>query len=150
MWWMPSRRMALRFQVVVCATISRSSTDSLKSRVPRIAVDLSPLRESRDLRLLIAGNVVSGLGTQAVLVALPFQIYQQTRSPVLTGLLGAFELVPLVVMALVGGAIADRFDRRKVLLLDQIGLVACAAALAAMAFTGLSPLIALYLVGGLL
>jgi MFS family permease len=118
--------------------------------VPRIAVDLSPLRDSRDLRLLVAGNVVSGLGTQAVLVALPFQIYQQTRSAVLTGLLGAFELVPLVVMALVGGAIADRFDRRKVLLLDQIGLVACASLLAAMAFTGFSPLIALYVVGGLL
>jgi MFS family permease len=118
--------------------------------VPRIAVDISALRESRDLRLLIAGNLVSGLGTQAVLVALPFQIYEQTHSALLTGLLGAFELVPLVTMALLGGAIADRFDRRRVLLLDQIGLVACATALAAMAFTGFSPLIALYLVGGLL
>jgi MFS family permease len=118
--------------------------------VPRIAVDISALRESRDLRLLIAGNVVSGLGTQAVLVALPFQIYEQTRSAFLTGLLGAFELVPLVVMALLGGALADRFDRRLVLLLDQIGLIACAGLLAVMAFTGVSPLLALYVVGGLL
>ena len=46
----------------------------------RVAVDITPLRESRDLRLLILGNVVSGLGTQAALVALPYQIYIETRS----------------------------------------------------------------------
>jgi hypothetical protein len=55
-------------------------------RLTRI-VDLTPLRASRDLRLLIAGNVVSGMGTQASLVALPFQIYTQTGSAFLTGLL---------------------------------------------------------------
>ena len=64
----------------------------------RIAVDTSPLRESRDLRLLIAGTVVSGLGTQATLVALPYQLYVETRSPFLTGLHGAVEIVPLVSM----------------------------------------------------
>ena len=80
--------------------------------MPRIAVDVSSLRESRDLRLLVAGNIVSGLGTQAALVALPYQLYTQTGSAFLTGLLGAVELVPLVVLALVGGAIADRYDRR--------------------------------------
>ena len=102
--------------------------------MPRLAVDVSSLRESRDLRLLVAGNLVTGLGTQAALVALPFQLYTQTGSAFLTGLLGAVELVPLVVLALLGGAIADRFDRRRLLLLDQIALVACAAALAALAF----------------
>jgi uncharacterized protein YejL (UPF0352 family) len=40
-------------------------------RLPRIAVDVAPLRASRDLRLLVLGNFVSGLGTQAALVALP-------------------------------------------------------------------------------
>ncbi len=58
----------------------------------RIAVDISSLRVSRDLRLLVLGNVVSGLGTQAALVALPFQVYSQTGSAFLTGLLGAVEL----------------------------------------------------------
>ena len=69
------------------------------------------------------GNFVSGLGTQAALVALPFQVYTQTQSALLTGLLGAAELGPLVVMALLGGALADRIDRRRLLLLDQIALV---------------------------
>jgi MFS family permease len=119
--------------------------------VPRIAVDISSLRASRDLRLLVLGNVVSGLGTQAALVALPYQLYVQTGSAFLTGLLGAVELVPLVTLALLGGALADRFDRRKLLLLDQVALVLCAAGLAALAFApGDAPLALLYVLGGLL
>jgi MFS family permease len=114
-----------------------------------LAVDITPLRASRDLRLLVLGNVVSGLGTQAALVALPYQIYIQTGSAFLTGLLGAVELVPLVAMALLGGAVADRRDRRKILLLDQIALVVTAAALAALAFGGSPPIPLLYLLGGL-
>jgi MFS family permease len=116
---------------------------------PRLIVDLSPLRASRDLRLLIAGEFASGLGTQAALVALPYQLYTQTGSAFLTGLLGAVELVPLVTAALLGGAIADRMDRRRLLLLDQIALVACAATLAALAFAGSPPVPVLYLLGGL-
>jgi predicted MFS family arabinose efflux permease len=115
----------------------------------RVIVDLSPLRASRDLRLLTAGELVTGLGTQAALVALPYQLYTQTGSAFLTGLLGAIELVPLVTAALLGGAIADRMDRRRLLLLDQIALVACAGALAALAFVGSPPVPVLYVLGGL-
>jgi MFS family permease len=115
----------------------------------RIAVDVTPLRTSRDLRLLTLGNLVTGFGTQAALVALPYQIYLETRSAFLTGLLGAVELVPLVAMALLGGAFADRHDRRRLLLLDQIALVATAAALAALTLAGDPPIPLLYLLGGL-
>lgn len=89
-------------------------------RLPRLTADLSPLRESRDLRLVVLGNFVSGMGTQATLVALPYQLYIETPSAFLVGLLGAVELIPLITMALLGGAIADRMDRRRLLLLDQI------------------------------
>jgi MFS family permease len=116
----------------------------------RFVIDLSPLRASRDLRLLIAGELVSGLGTQAVLVALPFQIYLETRSAFLTGLLGAVELIPLVAMSLLGGAIADRFDRRRLLLLVQFGLVLAPAGLAAITFAEDPPLWGLYVLGGAL
>jgi MFS family permease len=115
----------------------------------RLAVDITPLRASRDLRLLVLGNVVSGLGTQAALVALPYQIYVETGSAFLTGLLGAVELVPLIAMALLGGAIADRRDRRRLLLLDQIALVVVAAALAALSTVDSPPIPLLYLLGGL-
>jgi MFS family permease len=116
----------------------------------RFVIDLSPLRASRDLRLLILGELVSGFGTQAVLVALPFQIYLETGSAFLTGLLGAVELVPLIAMSLLGGAIADRFDRRMLLLLVQIGLIAAPAGLAAITFAGDPPLWGLYVLGGAL
>jgi MFS family permease len=116
----------------------------------RFVVDIEPLRASRDLRLLIVGELISGLGAQAVLVALPFQLYLETRSAFLTGLLGAVELVPLVAMSLLGGAIADRFDRRKLLLWIQIGLIVVPAALAAITFAEEPPIWALYVLGGAL
>jgi len=58
--------------------------------------------------------------------------------------------VPLVVMALLGGAIADRMDRRRLLLLDQIGLVVIASALAAVSFAGAPAVPVLYLLGALM
>ncbi len=119
-------------------------------RLPRIAVDLTPLRASRDMRLLVAGTIVSGLGTQATLVALPYQLYVETRSAFMTGLLGAVEIVPLVSMSLFGGALADRHDRRRILLAVQGALVVTAGLLALLAFLGSPPIVALYVLGGLL
>jgi MFS family permease len=119
-------------------------------RLPRLRPDLSPFRESRDLRLVVGGNFVSNLGAQATLVALPFQLYLLTRSPLLVGLLGAVELLPLVTMSLLGGAIADRMDRKRLLLLAQIGLVAASGGLAVATVVGRPEVIVLYLLGGLL
>lgn len=117
---------------------------------PRLTPDLAPLRESRDLRVIVLGSFLSSMGSQATLVALPYQLYVQSHSAFLVGLLGAVELAPLVGSALLGGAIADRMDRRRVLLLDQIGLVLTAAGLALAAFLGHPPLAALYVLGAIL
>src|SRR4051794_2151581 len=119
-------------------------------KLSRLRPDTTALRESRELRSLVLGNFVSGMGTQASLVALPYQLYVQTGSPFLTGLLGAAELVPLVVMALLGGALADRVDRRRLLLVDQFGLVAIAGTLCATAIAGEPPVWVLYVLGALL
>ena len=116
----------------------------------RVAVDISSLRDSHDFRLLTLGSLVTNLGTQATLVALPYQVYVQTRSPLLTGLLGAVELVPIVTMSLYGGALADRVDRRRLLLGDQIALVAVSGGLAAGALAGHPPLALLYVLAGTL
>jgi len=105
----------------------------------RIAVDTSALRESRDFRLLEAGSLVTGLGTQATLVALPYQVFVITGSAFLTGLIGAAELGPLIIASLFGGALADRLDRRRLLLICQLALVVIAAALAVAAATGPPP-----------
>ena len=119
---------------------ARAPLRSLRLKwLSRIAVDAPPLRESRDFRLLTAGSLITGLGTQATLVALPYQVFVITGSAFLTGLIGAAELVPLIVASLFGGALADRFDRRRLLLLCQLALVAIAAALAVAAATGPPP-----------
>jgi len=122
----------------------------LRGRLGLLAPDTSALRESRDLRLVVLGNFVSGMGTQATLVALPYQIYVESHSALLVGLLGAVELGPLIASALWGGAMADRMDRRTLLLLDQIGLVVVAAALAAVSFAGDPSIPVLYVLAGLL
>ena len=116
----------------------------------RLAVDFTPLRASRDLRLLIGGNLVTALGTQIALVALPYQVYTETQSAFLTGLLGAVELVPLVAMSLLGGALADRTDRRRLLLGVQVGVATAATLLAVLSYSGEPPLWTLYVLGGAL
>ena len=116
----------------------------------RIAVDISPLRASRDFRLLVGGEVVSNLGTQAALVALPFQIFVISGSATLVGLLGAFELGPMIVVSLLGGALADRMDRRRVLAAAQVGVVVAASALAAATLQGNPPVLLILILGGIL
>jgi MFS family permease len=116
----------------------------------RIAVDLSPLRESRDFRLLVAGQVVSSLGTQVALVALPVQIYILSHSALLVGVLGAFELAPMVAVSLLGGALADRCDRRIVLICAQAGVIIVATALAAVSLAGRPAAVLVLVLGGAL
>jgi MFS family permease len=115
-----------------------------------MALDTTVLRESRDLRLLIGGEFAAGVGTQAVMVALPVQVFLLTRSALDVGLVGAVELVPLVSVALLGGAIADRMDRRRLLLAAQVVVVLAAGALAAGAFLGHPPLALVYVLAGVL
>jgi Na+/melibiose symporter-like transporter len=116
----------------------------------KVAVDVSPLKESRDFRLIAIGGLVSGLGTQAALVALPFQIYVLSHSAALVGLLGAFELGPMIVVSLLAGAIADRTDRRRLLAAAQIAVIVAAGALAFAALAGHPPVALILILGGLL
>src|SRR5919199_1980313 len=96
----------------------------------RIAVDLSVLRDSRNLRLLILGEVFSSLGAQAALVAIPYQIFTLTHSAALVGLLGIVELVPIVTCSLLAGAMADRVERRKLMFTAQAVISTAATLLA--------------------
>jgi MFS family permease len=73
---------------------------------------MRPLRTTRDFRLLFFGLSVSFLGNMITYVAVPFPVYALTGSTIAVGLLGAVELIPLVVFALWGGALADAVDRR--------------------------------------
>jgi MFS family permease len=92
--------------------------------------DTAPLRESRSFRLLWIGQLISLSGSQLRLVALPYQIFFLTGSSFAVGLIGVFQAVPLLLLSLFGGVIADAVDRRRLLLITQIGLAAVSLALA--------------------
>ncbi|MGW3625813.1 MFS transporter [Streptomyces sp. NPDC000880] len=87
-----------------------------------ILPDLSPWRSSRDFRLLWIQGLVTYFGSSMAMVALPLQIKDLTGSPLAVGVMGAVELVPLVVFGLYGGALADAVDRRKLILGTEAGL----------------------------
>ncbi|MEA2281037.1 MAG: hypothetical protein QOK21_1644 [Solirubrobacteraceae bacterium] len=119
-------------------------------RVPRFAVDLTAVRLSRDLRLVLLGQALSALGTQAALVAVPYQVYVLTHSAALVGLLGVVELGPLIAASLLGGAIADRMDRRGLLLMAQLAETLIVGGLAAIALLEQPPIALVFLLAGAL
>ncbi len=84
-------------------------------------IDITPLRISRDYRLLFFGQLISAFGTAIGFVVLPVQVYQLTRSTLLVGLLSASEFALILLMAFVGGAYADFIDKRKMLRLTEAG-----------------------------
>ncbi|MGZ4682726.1 MAG: MFS transporter [Acidimicrobiales bacterium] len=88
--------------------------------MPKVLIDIGPLRESRQFRLLYLGQIVSSIGSGVTVVAAPLQVYQLTSSSVMVGLLGLAQVLPLILGSLVGGALADAHDRRRVLLLAQV------------------------------
>lgn len=97
--------------------------------------DTRPLREPRFRRLWLA-NIVTVVGAQLTVVAVPAQIYQITGSSAYVGLTGVFGLVPLVVFGLWGGALADVVDRRSLLTITTLGLIGTAALFWLFAVTG--------------
>jgi MFS family permease len=116
----------------------------------RVAINLDALRASRDFRLLAIGGVLSGLGTQAALVAVPYQVYVLTHSAGLVGLLGLAELGPMIVVSLLGGAVADRIDRRILLLAAQLATILAAGALAMISFAGHPSVVLVFVLAALL
>ena len=91
-------------------------------------MDVTPLRESRDFRLLFIAGTVFYFGGMVTYVAIPFQVYTLTGSNFAVGAIGLVELVPLIVFGLYGGALADHVDRRRLLVgtgVAQAVLTAC-------------------------
>lgn len=125
-----------------------------KSRLPRvqrmrgIGLDLSLLRRVRDFRLLFSSGLVSGLGSMITYVALPYQVKEITGSYVAVGLMGAAELVPLIVFGLYGGVLADYVDRRKLILIGECTALGLSIILLINSQLDNPRLWVLYLVGG--
>ena len=92
-------------------------------------LDLSPLKTSRDYRLLFFGQLVSFFGSMMTFIVVPWQMYQLTQSSAMVGYIYLAEFVPMVVLAFVGGALADFLDKRKMLRLTEVGQTSVTAIL---------------------
>lgn len=101
--------------------------------IPRLlrtaTLDVSPLRRHREFRLLYVGQLVSYFGNMITMVALPYQAFVLTHSPLVVGLFGIVQLIPLLVFAFLGGALADALDRRWLIQLTELSLAILSSAL---------------------
>ncbi|HEY3908202.1 MAG TPA: MFS transporter [Streptosporangiaceae bacterium] len=108
---------------------------SLRQLARKLSPDLAPIRHSRDYRLLYAGQAANTTGSMICFVALPYQAYSISHSSLVVGLLSAVELVPVLLAGMIGGALADSLERRKLILITQTCSVFCIVGLAINALT---------------
>ena len=99
----------------------------LGTRLRGLVADTRPLQTPAFSRIFYA-NIVTVIGAQLTVVAVPAQIFAITQSSAYVGLTGLFGLVPLVVFGLYGGALADHMNRRTLLILTTVGIIATSAA----------------------
>lgn len=107
-------------------------------------LDITPLRRNVAFRHLFISQFVSGLGTMVSYVAVPWQIYELTRSNAQVGLLGLVQLVPVLACGLLGGAVADRMDRKRLLLATEALMALCLVGLLANALSAAPSVGAIY------
>ncbi len=112
----------------------------------KILVDPTPLRESRDFRLLFIGQLISMLGTQLTVVAIPYQVFRITNSSLQVGAISLAQLFPFIAGALLAGPLGDSHDRRRIMLWSAIALSLTSAALAFNASVAHPSLLAIYLI----
>jgi MFS family permease len=94
-----------------------------------LLIDIAPLRRHRDFRLLFIGQLISFLGSMVSYMAVPYQVYQLTRSNALVGALGIAQLLPVLIFGLLGGAYADRINRRRLMLTCEAAMALIVALL---------------------
>ena len=94
-----------------------------------VGVDLTPLRSSAQYRRLYVAGFISMLGSQATFVAVPYQLRLLTHSTLAVGSIGLIELAPLVVFGLYGGVLADRLNRRRLIISTEVVLMISTAML---------------------
>ncbi len=115
----------------------------------RILVDTTPLRESRDFRLLFTGQLISTLGNQLTVVAIPFQVYGLTHSSLQVGAVSLAQLLPFIAGALAAGPIGDSVDRRPIMVWTAAALALTSAVLAVNAAVAHPSLVVIYVVSSL-
>ena len=133
--------------------MAQTSDDVTGEQVPaepprrgRFGLDLRPLRGSRDFRAIFLAGLVGTIGAQGTYVVIPYQMKQLTGSLLDVGLLGAVEIVPLIVFGLLGGSLADTVDKRTLILWTELAMLCGTLALLVNALSGHPSPLVLYAV----
>ena len=115
----------------------------------RILVDTTPLRASREFRLLFTGQLVSVLGTQLTVVAIPYQVYGLTHSSLQVGAVSLAQLIPFIAGALAAGPVGDAVDRRPIMIWTAAAMALTSTILAINAAVAHPSLAVIYVVSSL-
>ena len=115
----------------------------------KYAIDLAPLRKSKDFRNLWAAGLISYFGSMITYVAVPFQIKELTNSYVAVAISGLVQIVPLIIFGLYGGVLADALDRRKLIWVTEALSLVFTGALLVNSLLEAPNLNLIYLVSGL-
>jgi MFS family permease len=114
------------------------------------SLDVSPLKENSNYRWLYLSQLISFFGSMITYVAIPFQMYEITGSTFHVGMLGIVQLIPLVISGFWGGALADSFDRRKLVVITEVAAAVGNLFLVGFAFSNSQAYWILYLLSGLM
>jgi MFS family permease len=89
----------------------------------------------RDFRLLLFGRFVASLGEQMVSVAIGWELYERTGDALALGLVGLAQVLPVILLVFISGHVADRFNRRNIVVVTQILFSLCSVGLAVLTYT---------------
>ncbi len=115
-----------------------------------LASDSNAILRNPEFRALLGERLTNALGATALATVIGYQIWQITKDPFALGMLGLIEAIPALSLALIGGHVADRTDRRTILLITSAVSVVCALSLAAISATFaslLAMLVVIFLAG---
>ena len=115
----------------------------------KYAIDLAPLKKSKDFSLLWAAGLVSYFGSMITYVAVPFQVKELTNSYVAVAISGLVEILPLVIFGLYGGVLADALDRKKLIWVTEAMSLIFTGALLVNSLLDSPSLVLIYIVSGL-
>lgn len=126
---------------ILPGTAEEAATSVAQTPSVQVSHDPYVALRFRDFRLLTAGRFLATLGEQMLGVAVGWELYERTHSPLALGVIGLIQVLPVIVLALPAGHIADRFERRRVALCAEVLLALGAVGLTILSYGhGLLPL----------
>src|SRR6266498_4446508 len=110
-------------------------TSNIEESLPIQPHDPLAALRYRDFRWVVISRFTASLGERMVTVALGWEIYERTHDALFLGLVGLVQILPVIVLSLIAGHVADRYNRKYIVLITQAGLGLFSLGLAALSYT---------------